>query len=69
MSKELTEYIALINSMKFLKTKEKRYLIYRAECIDKGIRATVGDVCKALHTTPHTLLGKTEPALQRMGLL
>jgi hypothetical protein len=49
--------------MKKLNAKEKRLFDYYLKCIKDKIAPTVGDVCKACHTTPYTLLAKTEPSL------
>jgi len=48
-----------------LTAKEKRYVDYHVKCREEGFSPTIGDVCKACHTTPWTLLGKTEPSLMK----
>jgi hypothetical protein len=46
-----------------LSIKEKRLFDYYLNCIKNKLNPTVGDVCKACHTVPYTLLTKTEPSL------
>lgn len=48
-----------------LNKKETRLLRYRYQCIQNNVDPTIGEACKALGTTVFTLLGKTEPNLNR----
>lgn len=48
-----------------LTAKEQRL----ADYILKGGSNNIGDTCRALHTTPMTLLGKTIPSLVKKGIL
>lgn len=52
-----------------LTKKEQRLKDYLEKCKKEGIEPTIGDVCRDLHTTPITLLGKTLPSLKAKGLL
>ncbi|MED1948975.1 hypothetical protein [Brevibacillus centrosporus] len=45
-----------------LTKKEKDLLAY---LLDDEKSKNIGDICKALRTTPRTLLGKTKPSLNR----
>jgi DNA-binding MurR/RpiR family transcriptional regulator len=47
-----------------LNKKEQRLADYYIECSEKGINPTIGEICKAVKTTPFTLLGKTQPNLR-----
>jgi hypothetical protein len=49
--------------MEKLNAKEKRLFDYYLKCIKGKITPTIGDVCRDCHTTPYTLLAKTEPSL------
>lgn len=42
--------------------KEQRYVDYMA---NESNSRNIGDICRALHTTPRTLLGKTAPEVDR----
>ena len=45
-----------------LTKKEKDLLAY---LLDDEKSKNIGDICRALRTTPRTLLGKTKPSLNR----
>jgi DNA-binding MurR/RpiR family transcriptional regulator len=47
-----------------LSKKEQRLADYYIECSEKGTNPTIGEICKAVKTTPFTLLGKTQPSLR-----
>jgi len=51
--------------MEKLTAKEKRLFDY----IASGGSGNIGDACRALKTTPFTLLGKTLPGLREKGML
>lgn len=46
-----------------LTAKEKRLFDVYQECQKTGMNITIGAVCDICHTTPRTLLGKTESSL------
>jgi hypothetical protein len=48
-----------------LNKKEARLYKYKLHCAENKLNPTIGEACKALKTTVFTLLGKTEPNLNR----
>lgn len=53
-----------------LSRKEQCVYDYLLKAKAAGRNVTVGDICRDCHTTPHTLIGKTLPAIKekRPGL-